>query len=116
MVRGPQGDVFRPHWLVLPLQKYLAGRPMGEPTRIGLHVQGGTLGVYAGPDGVTVELVEMAGPFDVELTADAPHLLALISGARSLDDVLATGAVLTGNRRRLEALLAVPSNPMAVSR
>lgn len=115
MARGPQGDEFRPHWLVVPLQNYLTGRPMGEPTRIGLHVQGGTLGVNAGPDGVTIEL-EMAGPFDVELTADAPHLLALISGARSLDDVLATGVVLTGHRPRLEALLAVPSNPMAVSR
>lgn len=115
MARGPQGDAFRAHWLVVPLESYLAGRPIGEPTRVGLHVEGVTLGVSADPDGMTVEL-EPAGPFDVELTAAAPHVIALISGARSLDQVLAAGAVLTGHRSRLEALLTVPANPTEVSR
>jgi len=115
MARGPQSDAFRPHWLVVPLEGYLAGRRVGEPTRLGLHVEGVTLGVYADADGVTVEL-EATAPFDVELTAAAPQLLALVTGARSLDQVLAAGAVLTGDRSRLEALLAAPSKSTEVSR
>ena len=114
MTLGPQNDAFRPHWLVIPLGNYLAGRRMAEPTRVGLHVEDATLGVNPGGDGVSIEL-EMTGPFDVELTVAAPQLLALVSGARSLDEVLATGAVLTGDRATLEALLVVPSTRMAVS-
>lgn len=113
MARGRQGDAFRPHWLVVPLEGYLTGRPITEPTRLGLHVEGVTLGVNADPDGVSVEL-EAAGPFDVELTAAAPQVLALVSGARSLDQVLTAGALLTGDRSRLDALLAVPSTPTEV--
>lgn len=115
MARGPQGDAFRPHWLVVPLEGYLAGRLVADPTRVGLHVEGVTLGVYADADGVTVE-VEATAPFDVELTAAAPQLLALVTGALSLDQVLAAGAVLTGDRSRLEALLAVPSKSTEVPR
>lgn len=114
MARGPQGDAFRPHWLVVPLEGYLAGRRVAEPTRVGLHVEGVTLGLCADTDKVTVE-VEAAGPFDVELTAAAPHVLALVTGARCLDQVLDGSAVLTGDRSRLEALLAARANPTEVT-
>ena len=106
MARGPQGDAFRPHWLVIPLEGYLADRRPAERIRVGLHVDGVTLGACADAEGVTIEL-DSAGPFDAELTAEAPQVLALVSGARSLDQVRAAGAVLTGTRSGLEALLAV---------
>jgi len=115
MARGRQGDAFRPHWLVVPLQGYLAARRTAEPIRVGLHVEDVTLEVSADADGVSVEL-EAAGPFDVELTAAAQLVLALVTGAQSLDQVLAAGAVLTGDRSRLEALLAVPGDSTEVSR
>ncbi len=104
MARGPAGDEFRPQWLVVPLEGFLAGRTVDRPTRVALHVDGATIGLDGGPDGVSVEL-DAAGPFDAELSATGQAVLALVAGARSLDQVLAGGAVLIGNRPRLEAVI-----------
>ena len=123
MARGRQEATFRPHWLVLPLEAFLTGRQLATPTRVGLHVDGVTLELRGEPGGFAVGLAdpdlrsplsgdgepgpasEAAGAFDVELTADGPTVLALFAGARSLDDVLAAGAHLSGARSRLEPFL-----------
>ena len=105
MAPGPGEAAFRPHWLLLPLEQYLGSTSVPVPTRIGLHVEGATFAVLAHPDGVSIE-VAATGPFDAELTAAAPLLLALVSGARSLDEVLGAGATLAGDGARLEGILA----------
>ena len=114
MRRGQQGDEFRPHWLIVAIEGLLTGVAPSAAARIGLHVEGTTLGLAVGPDGVHVEL-DAGGPFDVELTSTGQGLLAVMSGARSLDDAIEAGAVLTGDRARLEQVLAerwmLPSGP-----
>ena len=116
MARGRQDDdAFQPHWLALPLEEYLGGRCVAQPTRIGLHVEGAVLGLSGDASGVTIEL-DPVGPFDAELTATASQVLRVISGARCLDDVLADGASLTGDRSRLEDTLTLPATRTEVSR
>jgi DNA-binding HxlR family transcriptional regulator len=119
MAPGRQDAAFRPHWLVLPLEVLLAGHTANTSVQVGLHVDGVTLGLHADPGGVRLRLEDSNRPsgaaFDVELTTDGPTVLGLFTGARSLDEVLAAGAHLTGDRSRLEDLLTVPTHDTAVT-
>jgi DNA-binding HxlR family transcriptional regulator len=82
MVRGPDGDRFRPEWLAVALPAMLSG---ARPSTVGIAVDGQLLQVLTTDSGVEV------GPhdgreLDAVLRADAAIVLGLAAGALNLDD------------------------------
>ncbi|MFT4300039.1 MAG: winged helix-turn-helix transcriptional regulator [Aeromicrobium sp.] len=93
MIRGPEGDEFRPAWLSLVLPTLLAPRvPEPETSAIGLDIGEELLRLVSGPAGYEVT-PRGEDPVDATVQADAHGLLGLASGALSLDDALALGLV-----------------------
>ncbi|MFT4189315.1 MAG: helix-turn-helix domain-containing protein [Aeromicrobium sp.] len=107
MVRGPEGDAFRPEWLTLALPALLATRPL--PVRavtIALDLGDTPFRLQAGPD-VAVVGPPDGRPADATLRAEAYPLLGLAAGALSLDDALALGLVeVTGDTDAVREALA----------
>lgn len=101
MRRGRGTDAFRPHWLVVALEGLLRGTTAPRTNRIGLRVDGEVLGVTLDAAGARAE-VGAEGPFDAELVADGQTVLALASGAWTLDEAIARGADATGDRSVLQ--------------
>lgn len=89
MIRGPQGDEFRPEWLLLALPALFAGRiPSGGSVAVGIAVDGGMVQLRADQSGIEVGTPD-GRELDAVLKAEAPMVLGLAAGVLSLDDIAA---------------------------
>jgi DNA-binding HxlR family transcriptional regulator len=93
MVRGPEGDVFRPEWLALAVPALLDARVRDRPTAtVGLAFADSLFQLRATHSGYEV------GPhdgraLDATVRADPTYLLGLAAGALTLSDARALGLV-----------------------
>lgn len=89
MVRGPEGDTFRPEWLAVALPALFQGRrSTGRSLRVGIAVDGAMVHLHATESGVEVAKPD-GHDVDAVLTADPQLVLGLAAGALTLDDVAA---------------------------
>lgn len=102
MVTGPQGDSFRPHWLVLALESLLRDRRSAVPTSVGVEVDGTALAVRLDDSGPHVALA-LDEPLDTVLRAEPMVVLGLASGMLTVEHAVAAGE-LRGDERDLAAV------------
>lgn len=89
MVRGPQGDEFRPDALLVALPALFAGRaPTDQSAVVGITVDGVMVQLRATDAGIAVDRPD-GRKLDAVLTAEAPIVLGLAAGVLSLDEVTA---------------------------
>lgn len=87
MVRGPEGDHFRPEWLLIALPALFAGRvPARSPATIGIAVDGDMIQAHALRSGIEVRPHD-GRELDAVISADAQIVLGLAVGMLSLDQV-----------------------------
>ncbi|MGV9300840.1 winged helix-turn-helix transcriptional regulator [Amycolatopsis sp. NPDC003676] len=93
MVRGPEGDAFRPEWLALALPALLGARvKIRAAATVGVEAGGPPFQLRATRSGVEV------GPrdgreLDAAVRADPACVLGLAAGALALDDAKALGMI-----------------------
>ena len=93
MIRGPEGDSFRPEWLALSVPALLDTRVKVRPSAtVGLEIGGPPLQLRATRSGFEV------GPqdgraLDATVRADPAYVLGLAAGALTLSDARALGLV-----------------------
>lgn len=94
MVSGPaQGDTFRPEWLQLAVPALLDGRLKGRSSAtIGLDIGEPGLQLAVTRSGVTVGPADGA-ELDATIRTEPTYVLALASGALTLDEARALGVV-----------------------
>lgn len=107
MIRGPEGDSFRPEWLALALPALLDTRVEARPTAtVGLEMGGPTFQLRATRPGFEV------GPhdgrdLDATVRAEPTYILGLAAGALPLDDARAFGLVeIDGDESVVRAVFA----------
>ncbi|MGE0220980.1 winged helix-turn-helix transcriptional regulator [Mycolicibacterium sp.] len=89
MIRGLEGDEFRPDGLLVALPALFAGRiPADQAVAVGVTVDGVTVQLQATDAGVGVGWPD-GRELDAVLTAEAPFVLGLAAGVLSLDDLAA---------------------------
>ena len=87
MVRGPEGDRFRPEWLLIALPALFAGRiPVKWPATLGITVDGYMIQAHALRSGIQVAPHD-GRELDAVITADAQIVLGLAVGMLSLEQV-----------------------------
>lgn len=92
MVRGPEGDAFRPEWLTLAIPALLGARvKIRSSSTIGLDV-GELLALRATRAGFEVHRHE-GGELAATIRAEPSYILGLAAGAITLDDARALGLV-----------------------
>jgi DNA-binding HxlR family transcriptional regulator len=107
MVRGLDGDSFRPDGLYVALPALLAGRtPANQTDRVGIFVDGELVQLSATASGIAVGKPD-GQKLDAVLTAEAPYVLGLAAGALLLDDVRALLDI-QGNEQALRTILEAP--------
>ncbi|WP_063006532.1 winged helix-turn-helix transcriptional regulator [Nocardia salmonicida] len=90
MVRGPEGDAFRPEWLALAVPALLDTRVEARPSAtIGLEI-GALFQLRATGSGFEVGRYD-GGDLDATVRADPAYILGLAAGALTLNDALALG-------------------------
>lgn len=93
MLRGPEGDSFRPEWLALAVPALLDARvAIHTPATVGLETGAAPVQLRATPTGFEV------GPYDgrdrdATIRADPASILGLAAGALTLGDARALGLV-----------------------
>ncbi|MEU6562952.1 winged helix-turn-helix transcriptional regulator [Nocardia nova] len=93
MVRGPEGDAFRPEWLALAVPALLRARVEAHPSAtIGLEIGGPRFELRATPSGFEVTRHD-GGDLDATVRADPACLLGLAAGALPFDDARAFGLI-----------------------
>lgn len=107
MLRGPEGDSFRPEWLALAVPALLDTRVEVRPSAaIGLEIGGPPLQLRSTPSGFAV------GPhdgraLDATVRADPACILGLAAGALTLSDARALGLVeIDGDESVVRTVLA----------
>ncbi|MBO0821305.1 MAG: helix-turn-helix transcriptional regulator, partial [Nocardiopsaceae bacterium] len=133
MVRGPEGDIFRPHWIVTALRALLAGKTAPRPAAVGIEIDGRLVGLRATPGGIEVAdwepeadsraseadgreetgLRASAGRapngdrYDAVVRAEPAIILGLAAGALTLDQA-ADLVEIDGDERAARAALGQP--------
>ncbi|KIA62307.1 winged helix-turn-helix transcriptional regulator [Nocardia vulneris] len=93
MVRGAEGDAFRPEWLALAVPALLATRvEHGHAATIGLEIGGELFRLRAAGTGFEIGPHD-GGELDATVRADPAGVLGLAAGALTLDDARALGLV-----------------------
>ncbi|QLY27989.1 winged helix-turn-helix transcriptional regulator [Nocardia huaxiensis] len=88
MVRGPEGDAFRPEWLALAVPALLNARVTPRPAAtIGLEIGGSLFQLRSARSGFEVAPHD-GRDLDATVRADPAQVLGLAAGALSLDDAL----------------------------
>ncbi|MGE2719285.1 winged helix-turn-helix transcriptional regulator [Mycolicibacterium celeriflavum] len=108
MIRGPEGDEFRPEWLMLALPAFFAGRARTKRrATVGVAVDGGMVRVRTTPKDIDVGMPTDGDEFDAVLRADASIVLGLAAGLLKLEDV---GELIEidGDEAALRAVFAAP--------
>jgi DNA-binding HxlR family transcriptional regulator len=86
MVRGPDGDAFRPEWLVLPLSALLTGKAAAHrSSAVGIAVDGVLVQVRTTHSGIEVSPHDGCD-LDAVVRADASIVLGLAAGVLTLND------------------------------
>jgi DNA-binding HxlR family transcriptional regulator len=89
MIRGLEGDEFRPDGLLVALPALFAGRvPVNQSVAVGISVDGVMVQLRATESGIDIDMPD-GRKLDAVLHADAPFVLGLAAGALSFDDVAA---------------------------
>lgn len=93
MVRGLDGDAFRPEWLTLAVPALLDVRvKVRRPATIGLEIGGPPLQLRATRSGFEVGRHD-GRDLDATVRADPASILGLAAGALTLDDARALGVI-----------------------
>ena len=105
MIRGPEGDEFRPEGLLVALPALFSGRrmPIDQSVAVGISVDGVTVQLRAVESGIDVGRPD-GRELDAVLTAEGPLVLGLAAGVLSLDDVAALVDI-TGDQAAVRAFL-----------
>jgi DNA-binding HxlR family transcriptional regulator len=107
MIRGPEGDEFRPEWLLVALPVLFEGRaPTDQSVTVGIVVDGGMAQLRATESGIDVGKPDGC-ELDAVLTADAPLVVGLAAGVLSLNDVAALVAI-DGDESAVRTFLEAP--------
>ena len=104
MVSGPQGDSFRPHWLVVALESLLGSKRATNPATAGVEVDGATLIVRIDATGTRVWPAVDEQPKTV-LRAEPPVILGLAAGMLTVQQAISAGD-LSGVPQDLAAVFA----------
>jgi len=89
MIRGPQGDEFRPDGLLVALPALFSGRmPVDQSVAVGITVDGVMVQLRATDSGIDVDRPD-GRQLDAVLTAEGQLVLGLAAGLLSLDDIAA---------------------------
>lgn len=114
MIRGPEGDEFRPDGLLVALPALFAGRiPADEAVAVGVTVDGVMVQLHASATGVSVGWPD-GRDLDAVLAAEAPFVLGLAAGVLSLDDI-ATLVHIDGDESALRTLFEAPTSSVDVT-
>ncbi|MBL1076904.1 transcriptional regulator [Nocardia sp. 2] len=107
MLRGPDGDAFRPEWLALAVPALLDARIAQRPTAtIGLDIADPAYQLRATPSGFAV-IPRDGSALDATVRADPAYILGLAAGALTLDDARALGLIeIDGDESVLRAVFA----------
>ena len=109
MIRGPEGDEFRPDGLLVALPALFAGRvPTNQAVAVGISVDGVMVQLRATDTGIEVDTPD-GREFDAVLTAEAPFVLGLAAGVLSLDDVAALVEI-AGDESALRTFFDAPKS------
>jgi DNA-binding HxlR family transcriptional regulator len=110
MVRGPDGDSFRPEWLVLPLSALLTSKAAAHrSSTVGIAVDGVLVQVRTTHSGTEVSPHD-GRDLDAVMRADAPIVLGLAAGALDLDDI--RGLIdIEGDEAAVRAVFNPPTRP-----
>jgi DNA-binding HxlR family transcriptional regulator len=106
MIRGPEGDSFRPEWLALAVPALLDGRVEVRPSAtVGLEIGGRLFELRASRSGFEV------GPhdgreLDATVRADPACVLGLAAGALTFSDARALGLEIDGDESVVHAVFA----------
>lgn len=93
MIRGPEGDSFRPEWLALAVPALLDTRVKVRPTAtVGLEIGGPTLQLRASPVGFEVGQHD-GRSLDATVRAGPTYILGLAAGALPLGDARTFGLI-----------------------
>lgn len=107
MIRGPEGDEFRPDGLLVALPALFAGRvPVNQSVAVGISVDGVIVQLRATESGIDVDMPD-GGKLDAVLHADPQVVLGLAAGALSFDDVAALVDI-DGNESALRHFFDAP--------
>ncbi|WP_368834433.1 winged helix-turn-helix transcriptional regulator [Mycobacterium intracellulare] len=109
MIRGPEGDEFRPDGLLVALPALFAGRmPTDQSRAVGITVDGGMVQLCATKSGIDVDRPD-GRKLDAVLTAEAQLVFGLAVGVLSLDDV-ATLVDIDGDQSALRTFFEAPKS------
>ncbi len=93
MIRGPEGDSFRPEWLALALPALLDARvKLRAAATVGIEVGGAPFQLRATRSGFEVG-PQVGSDLDATVRADPACVLGLAAGALALDDARALGMI-----------------------
>ncbi|WP_433660144.1 winged helix-turn-helix transcriptional regulator [Nocardia sp. CA-128927] len=93
MVRGPEGDAFRPEWLALAVPALLNARvEVRTSATVGLEIGDAPFQLRASCSGFEVGLQD-GRELDATVRAEPGYILGLAAGAITLDDARALGLV-----------------------
>jgi DNA-binding HxlR family transcriptional regulator len=107
MIRGPEGDEFRPDGLLVALPALLAGRaPIDQSVAVGIAVDGEMVQLRATESGMAVDRPD-GRELDAVLNAEGPLVLGLAAGVLSLDDIAALVDI-EGDQSALRTIFDTP--------
>lgn len=115
MIRGPEGDEFRPDGLLVALPALLAGRaPVDRSVAVGVTVDGVMLQLSATDTGIDVGRPD-GRQLDAVLTAEGQLVLGLAAGLLSLDDVAPLVGI-DGDKSALRTFFNAPKSSVDITR
>ncbi len=114
MVRGPEGDAFRPDGFLVALPALFAGRtPADQSTAVGIMVDGVTVQLCATESGIDVGWPD-GRKLAAVMTAEAQLVLGLSVGLLSLDDVVPLVDI-TGDLSALRVFFDAPTSSVDIA-
>lgn len=107
MIRGPEGDEFRPDGLLVALPALLGGRvPTDQSVAVGIAVDGEMFQLRTTKSGIAVDRHD-GRDLDAVLKAEGALVLGLAAGVLSLDDVAALVDI-GGDRSAVRTVFGIP--------
>jgi len=114
MIRGPEGDEFRPDGLLVALPALFDGRiPMDHAAAVGISVDGEMIQLRATESGIDVGRPD-GRALDAVLTAEGQLVLGLAAGLLSLADV-APLVDISGEQSALKVFFDAPASSVDVT-
>lgn len=115
MIRGPEGDEFRPDGLLVALPALFSGRmPVDQSVAVGIAVDGVMVQLSATDHGIDVSRPD-GRQLDAVLTAQGQLVLGLAAGLLSLDDVAPLVGI-DGDESALRTFFNAPKSSVDLTR